>query len=373
MLRQPTGVAGFDDPKFWAALLCYGVSLPLFFEGGLSWDSFQVVMPFLVSFIVVTTLAWDFRIIGNPNHLPCLILHAAFTVSLVFLLNRLMTAVDISPMTDGVSGLGTAVVDMTRRMPFLRDFFGVFDFVLKWLGFAIVLFFVSGAIIFPPRVAVILLLLFGLAFLALTVGRNLGIELWSLFAGLVLSATAFRLQMEDERRNSFWNRIATVLARSGPQTEMDARIKLAMLRRMFDEPALGEKEIRGLAASNMGCASDDPRLNPICARIADQLATQDGLAESRDGRHGWRFVLVLPDDPPDFFTLCARVVRVVAVMGFCIVYILSPIDLIPDATPVFGVVDDMLLGAAGLLSTIRTIYGDGKRSDRPRNRPPFGR
>lgn len=371
MRTPPTGIAGFADGKFWATAACYCISLPLFFEGILSWDTFQIVMPFLIAFIIVSTVAWDYRIIGNPNSLHCLVLHMLFLVSLVFLLNRLMAANDFTPKFDGLAGVGMLLQEATRRLSYLGDLFAVFDFVLKWLGFAIVLFFVSGAILFPQRVALALLFIFGLLVVALSIGMDVSASQWSLFAGIVLMAAAFRLQLGDDRKNRFWHRVADILARAGPRPRMDVTLKIAMLQLMETEKAVNEKQIRGLVASRLDCATDDQRIAPICARIADQMANQDGLAESRDGGQGWRFVLTLPDDPPDFFTVCARVVRTAVTLVFCVIYILSPIDLIPDATPVFGVVDDMLLGTVGLLSTLKTIFGGNRFIDRHLDRLPF--
>lgn len=371
MPGRRAGVYGFDDIKFWLALLFYGASLPLFFEGGMSWESFHVVMPFFISFIVVGTLAWDYRVVGNPNHPFCLVLHAAFLVSMVFLLNRLMLVSDFAPLVEGPAGTDSLISSLVRRTPLIGDVFRIFDFALKWLGFAIMLFFVSGAIMFPPRIASALLVLLGLGAVAISVGQNLSPALWSLFAGVLLMIAAFWLQLEDEGRNRFWNRVGEVLRRSGDRPAMDVKIKIAMLRELEHAGSMSEKQVRGVVANALSCRTDDPRINPVCARIADQMANQDGLAESRDGNNGWRFVLAVPDEPPDLFAVCARVVRVAVTLGFCVLYILSPIDLIPDATPVFGVVDDMLLGTVGLLSSVRTVYGSTRPTDRHGNRLPF--
>ena len=371
MKKQRTGVTGFDDAKFWLALVCYSLSLPLFFEGAVSWQSFQIVMPFLISFIIVATLAWDFRIIGNPNELHCLTLHAAFMISAVFLLNRLMTVEDFIPSLGIMPTLGYAGVDLLAAVPYVSDFLRLVVFSLKWLGYAVILFFVSGAIIFPPRVATALLFLFGLTFVAVSVGQNLNSGLWTLALGLLLQTIAFVLQLEDERRNRFWNRVADALRRGAPIPAADMHIKIDLLRLLHEEKAIGEKQIRGIVASRLGARSDDPAINPVCVRIADQLSSQDRLAESRDGSEGWRFVLSVPAEPTDFFAFAARVVRVGLTLGFCIIYILSPIDLIPDATPVFGVVDDMLLGTVGLLSSLRTIYGTDRQWERTPLRLPF--
>lgn len=362
------GVGGFDDPKFWLALFCHGASLPLFMRGGLDWDGFHVVMPFCIAFIVVATLAWDYRVIGNPQNLHCLVLHAAFMISMTFLVNRLMT---LSVFPAPTAPFVPFLAEWLRGAPFLGGAFAVFDFALKWLGFAVILFLVSAAVMFPPRTAAALLFIFGLSAAAIAVGRNFSAAAWPLVAGMVLMTAAFLLQRVDARASRFWNLVAERLARSGPRPAKEMAIKIAVLRELGAQRSLGANRIRGIVADKLDRPTNDPALNPICARITDQLVNHDHIAESRDGPLGWRCVLALPDDEPDFFATTARTVRVLLTAAFCLVYILSPIDFIPDATPVFGVVDDMLLGGAGLLSAVRTVWGPERRSDRSQRKLPF--
>lgn len=366
------GVKGFDDPRFWVALFCYGATIPLFMQGPLTWDSFHVVMPFLIAFIVVTTLAWDYRIIGSPRNIHCLILHGAFMVALVFLTNRLISVAEFTPLATNPLGIQSFLLDAIKDMPYLDSTFKIFDFALKWLGFAIILFIVSGSIIWPPRIATALLFIFGLVLVAVCVGRNFNSSVWSMFIGLILMFVAFHLQRVDENKSRFWNQVAERLSRSGPRPGMDMTIKIALLRQLNEERALGANQIRGLIAGKLDKDTADPNLNPICARITDQIINHDHIAESRDGPYGWRCVLTLPTEEPDFFTTCAKVVRLIVTITFCVIYILSPIDLIPDATPVFGVVDDMLLGIVTLLSAVRTIYGPNRFTDWTQRKLPFG-
>ncbi|MCD8141370.1 MAG: DUF1232 domain-containing protein [Planctomycetaceae bacterium] len=365
------GVSGFDDSKFWIALFCYGASLPLFMRGGLTPDNFHVVMPFGIAFIVTTTLAWDYRIIGDPRRPSCLILHCAMMVAMMFLLNRLTTLADFAPLGGNPAMVHSIIIEWMGEMPYLGNVFSIFNFVLKWLGFAVILFLVSAAIMFPPRTATALLSIFGLLVVAISVGNNMTPEMWSLVAGVALMAVAFAVQRVDERRSRFWNQVAEKLSRSGPRPAMDVTIKIALLRELNEQKALGANQIRGIIASKLDRATSDPQLNAVCARITDQLINHDHIAESRDGLQGWRCVLALPEDEPDFFTTTARTVRVLVTTVFCVIYILSLIDFIPDATPVFGVVDDMLLGAVGLLSVVRTVWSPSRWSDRTQRKLPF--
>lgn len=369
MRPPPRGVTGFADPKFWLALTCYGATIPLFMQGNLTWDGFHVVMPGIISFVVVSTLAWDYRIAGDPGRPHCLLLHAAAFVSVVFLLNRLMSLSDFAPLAPG--GLPSFLSGWLGSTPYLGGLFTVFDFALKWLGFALILLMVSGAIIFPPRIATALLFIFGLVLVFVSVGRSFNPSVWTLFCGLALMFVAHLLQRVDKRKSRFWNQVAERLARSGPRPGMDMKIKIALLRELSEQRALGANQIRGLIAGQLDRPTNDPLLNPVCARVTDQIINHDHIGESRDGVHGWRCVLSLPEEEPDFFTSCARMVRVIVTLVFCAIYILSPIDFIPDATPVFGVLDDMLLGGIGLLSAFKTIW-PGRQAEWAQRTLPFG-
>lgn len=362
--RQARGVRGFRDVKFWGAFACYAASLPLFFAGGLSWESFQILMPFLIAFIVVATVAWDFRVIGDPNRPACLVLHSLFLVSLVFLLNRLLSvesaaaaAPDADPgILSSMYDWGAGLVEAVPLIGGVTGYIGFLaEFLLKWAGYAVILFFISGAVIFPQRVATALLFVFGLIFIAVSVGQNLNSSLWSLGAGLLLAVIAFVVQLADDGAARFWARVSGRLRRGPPLPSVNMDIKLALLRLLHEEKAVGRDRFRGVVASFLNTRSDDPALNQVCVCLADQLSTQDGLAESRDGSGGWRFVLAGEDAPADFFAYTARVVRVGLTLGFSLLYILSPIDLVPDATPVAGVADDLVLGTVALLSSLRTV------------------
>ncbi|MDR1744991.1 MAG: DUF1232 domain-containing protein [Planctomycetota bacterium] len=370
--RARRGVAGFGDPLFWTALLCYGAGIPLFLGGSAIGDDFHILMPAFIAFIVVTTLAWDYRVIGEPGKLHVLILHIAFFVSLIFLLNRLMSISEIVPFARDTGGIQSLIVRWMPSIPFLGSLFAVFDFALKWLGFALILFMVSGAIIFPPRTATSLLFIAGALVVAISVGRNLNASVWTLFAGLVLLLAAFLIQRVDRHAARFWNQVAEKFSRSGPRPGMDMKIKIAILRELDARGALGANQIRGIVAGQLDQPSNSPALVSICDRITDQLVNHDRIVESRDGPRGWHCVLALPGEEPDFFSACARTVRVIVTLSFCVVYILSPVDFVPDAVPIFGVADDMVLGSIGLLAAVRTVYGSGREAGWPRRTPPFG-
>ncbi len=365
------GIKGFDDWKFWLALLLYGLSVPLFFENSLSWNAFNVLMPALISFIIVASIAWDYRVIGSPRHPFCLILHFAFFVAVIFALNRLMLVGDFTLPRSGIPTVTGYLADAVKNLPLVGDLYRLFNLVLKSLGYAVIMLLVSFAIMFSRKVALALLAIFAVAFVAFSVGQNLNPNLWSLFAGLGCLVVAFWLQREDEQKYRFWNQVADRLANSPPRLRADMKLQIAALRRLNASGALNEREIRGVAAGVMGCDSSDPRLRDVCMRLLDQLISQEGLAEARDGNQGKRLVLLLGDEASDFFANCARLVRIIVTLGFCIVYILSPIDLIPDATPVFGVADDMAIGVIGLLSSVKTANSLGRREERRLANLPF--
>lgn len=60
-----------------------------------------------------------------------------------------------------------------------------------------------------------------------------------------------------------------------------------------------------------------------------------------------------------------NVAKLIVVIG-CIVYVLSPIDLLPDFIPVLGWIDDVVAGAIGLMTALSGLGKQGKASRYPR-------
>lgn len=51
--------------------------------------------------------------------------------------------------------------------------------------------------------------------------------------------------------------------------------------------------------------------------------------------------------------------KVIVIIG-CMLYVLSPIDLIPDVIPVLGWIDDAVVGTIGVITALSSI---GKRGN----------
>jgi uncharacterized membrane protein YkvA (DUF1232 family) len=45
----------------------------------------------------------------------------------------------------------------------------------------------------------------------------------------------------------------------------------------------------------------------------------------------------------------------IIIQFLAIIYLISPIDLIPDIIPIFGIVDDILINIIALVNTIRAF------------------
>ena len=106
-------------------------------------------------------------------------------------------------------------------------------------------------------------------------------------------------------------------------------------------------------------------------RVAKQMVYQDSLAEISD--HGGTkalslnpalFAAVDGDDP---WSYIARMPKVLIVLLIATLWILSPIDLIPDALPVFGVLDDISVALLGFSMIRRRLpHQDRKPGELPR-------
>ncbi len=101
------------------------------------------------------------------------------------------------------------------------------------------------------------------------------------------------------------------------------------------------------------------------------MVYQDGLAELSDhgGVKGLTLSrsLFLAQEGDDAWSAIARWPKVIVVILIATLWVLSPVDLIPDATPIIGVVDDVMVALLGFsMIRRRALPDDGERLRHPK-------
>ena len=356
-METRTGVRGFWDWKFWVVASLYFLACVFFYQTGMNRHDFAGVFSICIAYIVMSTIAWEYQMIGSPHRPHSLVLHLLFGVVLVFAFN---TAVFSLGRTFGDSGgwftsmMGMVPVTGSELAAGISSFLGGIVASLFTTLLSVALFFIVPLVLSLKRswsLPVLLILFFLLALL--TVRLSLVSAVWML-AGMVAMFVGLGLQREDEQQGAFWRMVRRRLDIGDRQARIDSRIKLDLLGRLFDNRSLDETQIRGVVSKRLRCSPDDPRLVEVCRRFLEQLTVQENLVEIRTGAHGQYIVLKDMTPSRGLFLKLALIPKMAIVVVFSVLYILSPIDLIPDYIPVFGVVDDLAVGVFGAMSLFMT-------------------
>lgn len=162
--------------------------------------------------------------------------------------------------------------------------------------------------------------------------------------GTVLMIIGAALQYRDVHK---YYRDKTILERMrNLKDEVARRASLRLVSRAWDTGTLGEATAEGLVRQTY---EDVPGLSPADVRdtthtLVTDLVTTYGLLDIRHSTDG--IFLVPPaqaelDD--DMLAQAARFPRIVIVFILAAIWVCMPIDMIPDAVPLVGAIDDVAM------------------------------
>lgn len=320
-------------------------------------DRFVIAQGFaaaIIAFIVTATLCWQWKVFGNPQRPPAFVAHLAIFAAVFFLTSRLYTR---SPRS--LSLLDLLVGGFQWAAKLIADVpVQIFD-ALRSPGIA--LLFLAICLALALRRAVGVAWLVAVSFLAVALamgGPAFTNHPWFLL-GLAAFAAGLWLQYENPDERRFRALIRARLA-GDPQVRGDLELKLRLLDRMRAlERPLREEECQGVVARALGLRTEDPLVRAATVRVVRQLVEQDALATvftSPTGRVLASDACLADAGEADPFSLVAGIPKAMVIGLVVVAWILSPIDLIPDATPIFGSVDDVavfFLGSRAILHSFR--------------------
>lgn len=354
------GVRGFYDWRFWLVLSLYGIACLLFFESGMTRDGWYVVFPAVMAYITMTTIAWEHRIIGDPSRPHALILHAAFGIALYFFFCRVIFSFgdNVSNLFDAVTG--TAIPATLRHFGPVGGVIslveGVSGFVFTTLASVILFFILTLVLVMRRRWALPLLAMLLLLLSLFTVRLGLWPSI-GMFGGMILSYVAFRVQIEDDVQSRFWNAVFGRADRDKPRPRVVTELKIDLLERLFRTPRLYENGIRGALSHRLGCVPSDPKVTAVATFFIEELSDRDDLVTKGEDIRGPYIALRAESETDGIFARMALIPKAVVVFVAATLYILSPIDAIPDNIPVFGVLDDLLIGIVGYTCSVMSFLG----------------
>lgn len=341
------GVASMTAPRFFIVLLLYIGALTVFardpfFQNNGIFVYRQGIVTVFFAFVLTASLNWEMLLFGRVAG-GNLLLQLMQLPPLTLLLARL-TAFPSEPI--GPKGavqkfyqflhtVDQETINFTGSLPaWLGDLFS------NWrisLCFMLILFFLSfrNLQLKLGLLLSILMILFGSA-------AAQGLSL-CLIGGTVLLIAGYAFQFCRFDRVIFFENAVRRIARSGPCDSMLSSVMLSAVTAFYESGRVSRPQllqlVQSVYAEQYPLSGNDLQL--IAAEVVRKMVYQYSLAEVHSSADG-EFLAPNPRlfRYDNLLGMAAVAPRLLLTAVFAILWIMLPVDLIPDGIPLFGVLDD---------------------------------
>ena len=344
------GIHGFRDWRFYlTALLLFGSMLCLmrdkFFlvDGEFVYRQGAVVL--LLALVIHSAFAWETPIFGKPAGAN-LLLQVFALAPFALLIVRLCAA-------DGASSQElTRILPSDRMLKLLcKTLYALYDLVPAWLAelfrnWRVTLLFLlvlgvlclRRVVLRTAAIVLVLLLLF-----ICQINRPGGMA-WML-CGTVLLGAALVFMFCRYDRVAYYENVLVRIRRGGEIGEEELRTILTVMAQLESGERISNDRFRQIVKSaySAGRRYADGEIDLISGELAKRLIMTHALVTLRNDANG---VFMYPDPLLFFYgdnllTAVATLPRIVFVGAFALLWVMMPFDLIPDALPFIGTLDDL--------------------------------
>ena len=344
------GIGSFRDWRFYpvmalllASTLCFARD-PYFLVCG-EFVYRQGVVVLLLALVIAAAFAWETPLFGKPAGANLLLQVMAMAPFALLVVRLCATDGGSSEELTAPDGFGfwqsfvDSLVDMYNRwIPlWIRDLFKNWHVTLLYLLTLAALCLRSIRF----RVGAIVFLLLSMFASQLTRDGSMG---WML-SGTVLLVAALVFMFCRYDRMSYFENVLRRIRRSGGIGVEELNAILAVMTFLYTKKRISENAFR---AEVKACYSslrryDGAEISAISAEVARRMVNHYGLASVRNDGDG---IFLVPDPAlflcgDDLLSAVSVVPRIVFVCGFALLWVMMPLDLIPDGIPFFGVLDDL--------------------------------
>lgn len=352
------GVYSWTSWKFYAVLFCYILSTifwmhdPFFHVyGNFTWQ--QGIMPLLLTWFLVTACCWELQLFGKPVG-GNLILQLVMLMPMSLALARMFSTASM-PYSPSLMG---QIWDKVGEIG--KDVFGgtLKDLVPVWLRDLLTNWKLSS-------VALLILIVLSLRRLELKIGFLvilLLLPFLSVFAnglpglffagGIIFLVVGAALQFCRYDRCVFYENVVGRL-RFSERTVTPAFVRVVMriMSELFSGGEMSQTRFDDMVKKHLGDAGEDTE--KIVQEMRRRMISHYNLLACTENSRG----CFLRADEKLFYSESNSLLRGVAVAPrivitflFALLWILSPIDLIPDSIPLVGVVDDVTVAVLGFVT-----------------------
>jgi hypothetical protein len=355
------GVTGIYDPKWIFIALCYISAIALMGQdpwyGDRQFTYNQGIFVGILAFLIVTGFCWESYLLGRPGGIN-LILQFLLIIPLALFIGRIAGLPPASETAYGFLG------QLKEYVLNLKDEMGFGSLVPQWIqdvfrnpGILLLIFFT--AIAFTQQKSSRRFALIVVAFLIPLVQTLSHDPKPSIPFGLGCLAMIIGIALQNSRygnivtQQNILNRLHAVDDRS------EFKCSLRISKRAAEDGFITEDGVLAIVNREYGKAT---HLDPLTVRAIAQAMSYRLVREHR--------ILELHGDERGFFLIpyagifridsifdeIAVWIRKIILTGLVIIWLISPIDLLPDSIPILGALDDALItliGAGQWLDTIR--------------------
>lgn len=368
-LTESRTITSIASLQFW---ICFGLIVlsactfardPLFFDEKFGFKYGCGVLSIMVSYIVLSALFWELMLFGKSKGAN-LFLQCAIMIPFTLFMSRAFLP---PPQEKQSQTLLDVVWGSIQKID--QDYLGVSDVIQKilpsWVldvfshwSITMVLLFVVIALCFKKKECKI-----GLLFTSFLVGVAGAVSTaasWQFVLGMLLLVAVFVLMYNPVEEQLFYHEWMRNLSRE-PIDETTLDFISTIMSETYKRGRLSDTEYRSLLGARpqcVGLSSED--LSGVCGKLRELLLVQK------------EFICITADSSGNYLTISPKLLnhntwmnalsiypRMVIVSLIGLIWLISPLDIVPDALPFIGQLDDVVIA----ILSMKCVSTSSRRSN----------
>jgi hypothetical protein len=359
--RRISGIAGIGDPKWIFVALCYIAAVALMGQDPWYGDKYftynQGIFVGILAILIVAGFCWESYLLGRPSGIN-LILHAVLMVPVALLIGRIAGLPQAPESSYGFLG------QLKDYVISLKDAVGFGSIIPVWIqdifrnpGILLLIFFT--AIAFMQKKPSRRLALIAVAFLIPAMRTMSHDPRPSLSFGLGAMAMLTGIALQFSRNGDIVCQQNVLNRLHAVDDRLELRCSLRISKRTVADGFITEDGVLAIIQREYSKQFD---LDPLAVRriaqaISHRLVREHRILELHGDERGFFLVpYAAIFKIESLFDEIAVWIRKIILTTVAVVWLISPIDLLPDSVPVLGAIDDALItlvGAAQWLDTFK--------------------